>query len=292
MPLFLEIHILKNWRYKVKLKFRTISPVILSGRSASALYKGIDYKEINCGCNDFSIVYPFFSYDNRDGKCNENFETVNSYYIPGSSLKGSILINKNNNKNNSDDENLFRRSVIFRDILLEKNQIALTNLWKFQYLYQESKDDSESSKNPKYGKFFPAVGIEMLKKDVCFNGSILIKNSDKGFEEQFINKLNEAVCITKEKLKRYSNEIDIRIEKIKELNIAHSALSSAVKELEKIKNSINELIGQDKKYIFLGGYKGILGSLIKIENENIRNGFYIDNETFLPYGIVEVISWE
>ena len=46
--------------------------------------------------------------------------------------------------------------------------------------------------------------------------------------------------------------------------------------------------------IFLGGYKGILGSLSQsdLSQQNkeprITNGFYIDEETLLPYGLVEV----
>ena len=58
--------------------------------------------------------------------------------------------------------------------------------------------------------------------------------------------------------------------------------------MEEIKEKIKSLI--DRKLLFLGGYKGILGSLTRKldEIQKVKNGFYIDEETMLPYGLVEV----
>ena len=67
-----------------------------------------------------------------------------------------------------------------------------------------------------------------------------------------------------------------------------------MKKLNKIKCNIQKQLSSNKNMIFLGGYKGILGSLSQFsspqqdENHKITNGFYIDEETLLPYGLVEV----
>lgn len=270
----------------MELKFRTVSSVILSGRNSFSLYKGIDYKEVSN--EEISIIYPFYSYENRNNKYNKIFEKANSYYIPASSLKGSLLVNKKNEKIQSKEESLFRQNVIFKDVLIKKEQIALKNLWKFQYLYQELKENNESNKKPIYDKFFPAIRIEMLKHDSYLIGNILIKN----FEEEFQKRMDKTFSITKDRLKKYEMEIDVRIQKIEKLKLVNDDYKEARKKLEKTKNAINQLRKSDKKYIFLGGYKGILGSMTitEVENKNIRNGFYIDEETMLPYGLVEVMK--
>lgn len=274
----------------MELKLKTVSPVILSGRNSSALYRGVDYEKVS---NDkTNIIYPFFSEENRNGKANKPFEKANSYYIPASSLKGSLLPNAN--ENISKEEILFRRNVIFRDILIEKEKVALKKLWKFQYLYQENKNNDGSNKDPKYDIFFPTVGIEMLEAGICFTGTILIKDTEKDFKKQLEKRLNSIFYQTKEKLNRYSNEIDIRIDEIRNIRIDEirklKDTEKVIEKLEGMRKSINQLIKSDKKYIFLGGYKGLLGSLTKLENnENIKNGFYVDEETLLPYGLVEVI---
>ena len=67
-----------------------------------------------------------------------------------------------------------------------------------------------------------------------------------------------------------------------------------MKKLNKIKCNMQKQLDSNKNMIFLGGYKGILGSLSQsdLSQQNkeprITNGFYIDEETLLPYGLVEV----
>ena len=58
----------------MKLKFKTISPIILSPRMEKALYKDVDFKEVTSDKMSFedidmqniNIVYPFYSYESRD----------------------------------------------------------------------------------------------------------------------------------------------------------------------------------------------------------------------------------
>lgn len=268
----------------MEIKFRVISPVILSGRSSFALYKGIDYQEV--ADDEISIIYPFFSYYDRNNRFDKNFEQADSYYIPASSLKGSILLNEKESK----EENLFRQNIIFRDVFIKKENIILKKLSKFQYLYQEIKKTNERDKKPKYEEFFSTVGIEMLTPGIDLVGNILIKNTEKELEKKLKERLNKTFHITDKKLSRYLCEVNTRIQNIKKLNIEEMDKRSTIKELEDIKRAINKLRESGEKYIFLGGYKGLLGSLTKCDNKNIRNGFYIDRETMLPYGLVEIMK--
>lgn len=265
----------------MKLKFKTISPVILSPRMEKALYKGVDFKEIIMKdtkiekVENINIIYPFYSYDDRDLLSESNFSYSNEYYIPASSLKGALLGSKKD-----EEENSFRSKLLFHDVKIR--DIKLKNLYKFQYLY-EKKYNNEKNKIPKYTVFFPGVAIEMLESKKEFESEILMKSSEIT-EEIFMKKLNEIFASTKKKLDNYLKETKERIE----------YTQACVKEkLKEVENNIKQL-DSNKNMIFLGGYKGILGSLSQsdLSQQNkeprITNGFYIDEETLLPYGLVEV----
>ena len=284
----------------MKLKFTTISPVILSPRMEKALYKDVDFKEIkkntvnpkieNVG--NIEIIYPFYSYERRDLLCENYFSHAKEYYIPASSLKGALLsgIKK-------EDENSFRSSILFQDIKISKEYIELKRLYKFQYLYQENKEKNsdDKCKTPKFSSFFPSVAIEMIESGKEFEGEILLKSGVS--EELFKSKLDESFLITKNKLNNYIKEVEERIKNINSW-IEDGKLERQVEDSEGNGNYIEKLksiqrrikeIQNRKNIIFLGGYKGVLGSLSEINNtQKIRNGFYIDRETMLPYGLVEV----
>ena len=133
------------------------------------------------------------------------------------------------------------------------------------------------------------IGIE--KK---FESEILLKADIS--EELLDNKLEESYSITKRKLDNYIDEIKQRVENINswikdgKLKKAEEKEEDYVNSLKCIENNIESLIKDGKKILFLGGYKGILGSLTnKVdENQKVKNGFYIDEESMLPYGLVEV----
>lgn len=295
----------------MKLKFKTISPIILSPRMEKALYKGIDFKEVNKGIRNLkvknidsiNIVYPFYSYEDRDLLIEDCLLYTKEYYIPASSLKGSLLGNKK-----SDEEDSLRRKILFQDVKIKNSHIELRNLYKFQYLYQKNKqDDKEENqgnktknvnqankyKTLKYDVFFPSVAIEMMDVGNEFECEILFKSEIT--EVVLKDKIYKSFDITKEKLNNYVKEIENRVQEIEswiedgKLEKSEVSDENYIEKLQTIKNNINELLNSDKKMIFLGGYKGILGSLSKLdENTNIQNGFYIDDETLLPYGLVEI----
>ena len=69
----------------MKLEFTTVSPVILSPRMQKALYKGVDFKEVERDIknqkiekvNNINIVYPFYSYEDRDLLSEKSFSYAN-----------------------------------------------------------------------------------------------------------------------------------------------------------------------------------------------------------------------
>ena len=292
----------------MKLRFTTISSVILSPRMDKALYKGVDFKEIetNIGKQDpkkmdnINIVYPFYSYEDRDLLSEKSFSYAKEYHIPASSLKGALLVGKR-----GENEDVLRSKILLKDINIGKEDVELKNLYKFQYLYQEAKGENNNGeaqpndkqnltyKTPKFEPFFPGVAIEMIGIEKKFESEILLKADIS--EELLDNKLEESYSITKRKLDNYIDEIKQRVENINSW-IKDGKLKKAeekedyVNSLKCIENNIESLIKDGEKILFLGGYKGILGSLTnKVdENQKVKNGFYIDEESMLPYGLVEV----
>lgn len=291
----------------MKLKFTAISPVILSPRMEKALYKGVDFKGIKKDMENSKIenvgtiklIYPFYSYERRDLLDENDFSYANEYYIPASSLKGALLSGIKN-----EDENSFRSSILFQDIKISKENIELKNLYKFQYLYQDNKEENgnngqgivyKTPKFPKFGPFFPSVAVEMIESGKEFEGEILLRPEVS--KEVLKNRLNKNFLVTKNKLENYIKEVEERIKNINSW-IEDGKLERQVEDSEGNGNYIEKLksiqrrikeIQNRKNIIFLGGYKGVLGSLSEINNtQKIRNGFYIDRETMLPYGLVEV----
>lgn len=291
----------------MKLKFTAISPVILSPRMEKALYKGVDFKGIKKDMENskienvgtIKIIYPFYSYERRDLLDENDFSYANEYYIPASSLKGALLSGIKN-----EDENSFRSSILFQDIKISKENIELKNLYKFQYLYQDNKEENgnngqgivyKTPKFPKFGPFFPSVAVEMIESGKEFEGEILLRPEVS--KEVLKNRLNKNFLVTKNKLENYIKEVEERIKNINSW-IEDGKLERQVEDSEGNGNYIEKLksiqrrikeIQNRKNIIFLGGYKGVLGSLSEINNtQKIRNGFYIDRETMLPYGLAEV----
>mgnify|MGYP000903756439 FL=1 len=294
----------------MKLRFTTISSVILSPRMDKALYKGVDFKEIetNIGKQDpkkmdnINIVYPFYSYEDRDLLSEKSFSYANEYHIPASSLKGALLVSKRD-----ENEDALRSKILFKDINISKEDVELKNLYKFQYLYQEAEGKNNNNgqnqlnykqnlayKTPKLEPFFPSVAIEMIGIEKKFESEILLKADIS--EELLDNKLEESYSITKRKLDSYIDEIKQRVENINswikdgKLKKGEEKEEDYIRKLECIEHNIESLIKDGKKIFFLGGYKGILGSLTTQldENQKVKNGFYIDEGPMLPYGLVEV----
>ena len=291
----------------VKLKITTISSLILSPRMEKALYKGVDYKNIKeniknsniVNIDNINIIYPFYSYEERNLLPENEFLYAQEYYIPASSLKGALLSGIKN-----EDDNSFRSSILFQDIKISNENIELKNLYKFQYLYQNDKKKNKDNKQktvykaPKFETFFPSVAIEMIGSGKKFEIEVLFRCD---VSADFKNKLEDSFESTKNKLNNYMEEIERRITNIeswiKDRKLEDQVEKSKdnenyLEKLKKIKDNIQKLIQQiqnNKNIVFLGGYKGILGSLSELnQNNNVQNGFYIDEKTMLPYGLIEL----
>jgi hypothetical protein len=267
---------------EIKLKFKTISSVILSPRVEKALYKGIDFKSIK---NDdkTKMIYPFYSYCDRELDADKDYSKDDiDYYIPASSLKGALLCE------NKTEEKSIRSKILVKDINRLKDNIKLDNLYKFQYLYKEDKK-VEEYKVPKLEVFFPNIKIEMLKNGAEFNGEILLKGISK---EDFIKKVKATSDSTKKKLEQYIAEVQKRLSEMskwEQLAQGSKKFETTKSNLKAIKDNLKLIENEENKYIFfLGGYKGVLGSISELPKEELRNGFYIDKEVNLPYGLVEV----
>ena len=291
----------------VKLKMTTISPLILSPRTEKALYKGVDFKNIKediknsniVNVDKINIIYPFYSYEERDLLPENEFLYAQEYYSPASSLKGALLSGTKN-----EDDNSFRTKILFQDIKISKEDIELKNLYKFQYLYQNDKKKNKNNKEktvykaPKFESFFPSLAIEMIGGGKKFETEVLFRCE---ISVDFKNKLEDSFESTKNKLNNYMEEVEKRITNIeswiKERKVENQVEKSKdnenyLEKLKKIKDNIQKLLQQiqnNKNIVFLGGYKGILGSLSELnQNLNVQNGFYIDEKTMLPYGLIEL----
>ena len=292
----------------VKLKITTISSLILSPRTEKALYKGVDFKNIkkdikNSNIVNFekiNIIYPFYSYEQRDLLPGNEFLYAQEYYIPASSLKGALLSGTKN-----EDDNSFRSKILFQDIKISNENIELKYLYKFQYLYQNDKKKNKDNKQktvykvPKFEYFFPSLAIEMIGSGKEFETEVSFRCD---VSAEFKHKLEDSFESTKNKLDNYMEEIEKRITTIeswiKDRKLENEVDKSKgnenyIEKLKEIKDNIQKLLQQQiqnkNNILFLGGYKGILGSLSQLDqNHNVQNGFYIDKETMLPYGLLEV----
>lgn len=245
---------------EIKYEMQTLSSLILSPRSGQALYKGIDFgeleeaqkvltdkgKEVNC-------IYPFYQYGEYEKYHPQDAE----YYIPGSSVKGALL--KDNNRN----------ILMADDVEVKNSDIVLHNLYKAQYI--QEKDEAE------FLVFFENIGVEMIKAGVNLQGSLYLKDDD-----EFCVILKLASEDTKKKMKQMQAYIQELLKR-----------QYSKKEFKDILRKIDTELSCVLKYdnvILLGGYKGLLHSmLLDAKQEEYSSGIYIDDEKYLPHGIVRLI---
>lgn len=263
-----------------KLKFKSVSKIAVSPRSSKALYRDIDFDNgtLNVGKEKISIIYPFYSYNER--KINMSSKSIN-YYLPGSSIKGALFSKEKN--------------IMCDDIRLKSEHITLDWIYKVVD-YNKTLEQS----TPKYDKFFENTGIEMLKPEVNFEAIVRVCNNE---ENIVFGKMIEINKKTMKKFDTFITEIKKVLENIKdnkkkkttnptkdlEENSKLNTIESLEEILNKIENTKKEYEKKEAKKIiaFLGGFKGKAGTISDIK-EDIETGLYFDNETKLPYGLVEV----
>lgn len=295
-----------------RLKITTISRVFTSPRANEALYKGIDFPQKSSphslkisGETEYSVIYPF--YRQQDPNFGLNTDRMR-YYIPASSIKGALAIQKEED----------RRKIFCSDIFLEEKDICLGNVYKFQYIMKEEDsppDQDESTvvtktfqKSPQYEVFFPNVGMEMIERQVCCQATIRVNNADWDFGSAILRPLH---CKTINKLENYQQELK-KLERLFRQNQNQIQNQTAIQYLTAAKDNIDQLLHQantskgeqtPKYLMFLGGYKGKLAANSNYDSyknqKDIRYGLYFDHQkntkegdidpkSLLPYGLVQV----
>lgn len=256
----------------------------------------------------YNIIYPFYSHSDRYNR-GVGFPYVGDYYIPGSSLKGALTSKVNREK-------LDGGVLTCTDIRVKACQIGIFSLNKVQYLYPKKAQNSREGeqqgqeKIPKLEEFFPNIGVEHLKSGQELTGEMAVDDL-KILLDELCNDLNKLMRL---KIQNYKNEMD-RITKLRseenqacfkklksdsrfKISFSKSnkdnieVLEHLVEELNSLEKRIDEYstTHNKKAVLFLGGYKGLLGSISEnLENkEEFRSAFYIDKATNLPFGIVEI----
>lgn len=289
---------------KYEFTLKTVSPVILSPRMQGALYNKIDYQKSNLA--DYEIIYPFYSFDNRYNQPGKEYRKADSYYIPASSFKGALQLEKtiegtsyeksDREEENSNLENKLEKIgkyFICSDIKVDSKLIQVKSLQKYQYLYQET-----GIKEPKLEPFFPKIGMEMLNQAAELTGEIIVKDIEVDWKKtcQNLNRLamiklkNNIEEINKLEVKYKEKTIEQKLEKNYKEKLKY--LFELREELKKIEKDIDnaDIKAIPKVYIFLGGFKGLLQSLsysISVDGFS-ETSFFIDDESKLLYGLASL----
>jgi hypothetical protein len=243
---------LKKYTYQLK----TLSKVILSPRQQQAFYRGIDFENEEKGIN---VIYPFY----QRGEYTR-YQKENQYYIPGSSIKGALLAPQTSHP-----------KLFVDDLPLETENIVLSQLHKLQ-------NTGENERQLKLNIFFPNVGIEMCEAgiELTNKGVLFSKKSPESYFEKESDR-------TKKMIKKW-------LQSLGELCDLNEVEENTKDELNQTIYNLNLIQNQqkpnEKTYLmFLGGYKGLLLSKVYQYNEETpQNGFFIDKDTYLPYGLVEI----
>lgn len=239
-----------------------LSSLIISPRSAHAFYKGVDDLCLPTDTKslrtvegkDVSVVYPFYQYGEYDKYDPDNAE----YYLPGSSIKGAFLHKKEEWSHCMAD-----------DVVIPNNKrIVLHNLWKAQHL-----EDTDINKAT-FDLFFKNVGIEMIEYGTELKGEFYLEDTI-----QFSDILKDANKKTKDKMEQmYTYIQDLREKPYSE------ALQNNLKNIE---NRLTSIL-HDNDVILLGGYKGLLHSMMLKSPAETKGGLFIDSKTMLPHGLVRI----
>ena len=264
---------MKKYIYSLK----SLSSLILSPRGGAAFYKDLgqfDETEVQMDTQFLKddqpkIIYPFYRYGLYERYAPEEAQ----FYIPGSSVKGS-LFHLDSLEKKEKQQGMFtgNNTVMVDDIIVPNGTVVLRNLYKLQYL-----DDPEKTV---FETFFENVAVEMVKADTNLEGTIYLPE-----EKLLINQIEKNNEKTKKKIQQM-------LRFVKDLQNEEKLKNEEVQlVLLRICENLSEL--QDEtNLILLGGYKGLLHSILlpdkKDSHENVQNGLYIDKETYLPHGILRI----
>jgi len=251
-----------------KCTLKTLTPVILSPRSAMAFYKDIDYEESEY---PYNMIYPFYRYGEYHALNPDSL----SHYIPGSSIKGAMTFGSDISKS--------PLSFFVEDSVIPSNEcIEVISLNKSQYFNNPTKE----SQIPKIAAFFDGtVGFECLKAETELN-----------IEVRYAGNFHELLAICSDNTKRRCKNDIVRLEKhlenIKSLVDCDTnpdrktAYDSVINQINTIKSKMDSFLCC-KNLILIGGYKGLYRSMDS-PNIDAKSAIYAttNNE---PLGFAEII---
>lgn len=246
---------------KITYTMKTLSSVIVSPRAGQAFYADVDNLPPDLKAKDpvtakeqsVKVVYPFYRY----GEYAEYNPAQASYYLPGSSIKGALQWSRQR-----------PTRLMADDVPIPNERIVLRNLWKAQYVQESSE--------AKFDVFFENVGVEMLRADTKLEGELYLEDST-----DFLWVLEQANRELTAKMRQMQ-------EYLRKLQKGEYKKEEFAKTLAEIEESLCQLM-KEKNILIIGGYKGLLHSiLLKEYTEKPGSGLYIDRETLLPHGLVEI----
>lgn len=257
---------LKKYNYELTV----LSNVILSPREKEGIFLDDDQKK-KCTLDNINIIYPFYQYGMYDEYDKENAK----YYIPGSSLKGSVFKGKS--------------KILVDDIAIPHARIKLKKLNKVQHIPKKGQEESdEKQKQMILDTYFPNIGIEILE------------GNGKPFEAAFYSEedIKERLLEVHEDSRRKIEKLIQKIEDSIVLNSFHKEKSERSQKcemkLKEVQNNLKEILKNRKEteyLFFLGGYKGLLLTRT-FEEMPEKSAIYIDKDKNLPYGLCKIVLKE
>lgn len=245
---------------RFSLHLRTISSLIASPRDDLAFYSQLDQfpTDKKIGDNAINVIYPLYQY----GEYKKYDPEQASYYLPGSSIKGALL----------QGSNVFG-SLMVDDMPIPNAAVDLRNVYKVQYLQNVEKEAN-------FGLFFPNVGVEMVKENTALHGDIYV-DKRKNLEE-LVETASKSTRNKIEQMQSYLSQLIMKCEQ-------EANKCQAVTGILQCANENLCTYAKDSNVILLGGYKGLLHSIVVAKlHEDMKSAIYLDPHTRLPHGLMHV----
>ncbi|MBU5442520.1 hypothetical protein [Paenibacillus sp. MSJ-34] len=247
---------------KFKYRLKTCSTLALSPRDHHGFYQSAGDFAIEDMVADsdldksrVNIIYPFYQY----GTYSRYEPQRTTYYIPGSSIKGALAVQRS-------ETGLPRLQV--DDIRIESEDLRLYHLYKVQ-----------NQESAKIDVFFPNVAVEMLNADSLYSGELFCdREPDRYFRE--------AQQTTRSKLHQLIQKIDNIYDQIIDEK-SRSILSALRQNTHDLLDGLGG-VNNSAFTLLLGGYKGLVLS-VELNNTDYHSAIYLDMKKKLPHGLVQVM---
>ena len=247
-------------------RLTALSSLIVSPRGSAAWYEALgDFSRSGIKDdgdylvkNKLKVIYPFYQYGEYRAYAPDSAE----YYVPGTSVKGALCGSRPGYGNCMAD-----------DILVDKGNIVLRNLYKAQYLNKEGKGAC-------FEVFFSNVGVEMIKASTELGGDLYL---DGVMPEAFLKAANKLTKVKMKQMLEY-------LQKPRQENDTEGLRD----KFKQAANGLAALVNEDNVFL-IGGYKGLRHS---IERKNTLEwnsalpkpdgAVFLDPEKLLPHGLVKI----